>query len=272
MGIDIAFGQLLSDLFDLTDRVALVTGAATGIGEAIAVMLARAGAAVLVADIDDVGARRVADEIGGRGLHLDVTDVALCAEVIGGLERGADILVNNAGSYHHGGSILDLEAAAWQHMIDVNLAGLFNCSQPVARRLVAEGRSGSIVNVASVDGLLACLGVGYDSAKAGAVHFTRSLAVDLAPHGIRVNAVSPGAIAVPTTDRMKAGEIPHYWPADSSVTGLMGPVVKARSANVPLGRRGTPDDVARAVLYLVSEAASYVTGHNLVVDGGWTLV
>ncbi len=270
--MDDRYSALVGEWFDLEGRVAVVTGAATGIGEAIAGMLARVGASVVVTDIDDVGARRVAAEIGAEACHLDVTDVEMCAAVFAGLDRPADILVNNAGTYHRGGSILDLEAAAWQQMIDVNLAGLFNCSQPAARRMVSEGRRGSIVNVASVDGLLSCLGVGYDLAKAGAVHFTRSLAVDLAPHGIRVNAVSPGAITVPTTERMKAGEIPHYWPIDSSPTGLMGPVVKARSANIPLGRRGTPADVARAVIFLVSDAASYVTGHNLVVDGGWTLV
>ena len=120
--------------------------------------------------------------------------------------------MNNAGSYHEAGSILDQSVESWRRSIDVNLAGLFNCSKPVAERMVAQGGGGAIVNIASVDGLLPCLGTGYDSSKAGAIHFSRSLAVDLAPHGIRVNAVSPGVVPVPTLDRMHAGEIEHFWP------------------------------------------------------------
>ena len=138
--------------------------------------------------------------------------------------------------------------------------------------MVAQGDGGAIVNIASVDGMLPCLGTGYDSAKAGAIHFSRSLAVDLAPHGIRVNAVSPGVVPVPTLDRMHAGEIRHFWPAEPSVSGLMGPLMRSRSSNVPLGRKGTPTDIGHAVLFLVSDAASYITGQNLAVDGGWTLV
>ncbi len=262
----------ISRLFDLDGRSAVVTGAATGIGEGIARLLASAGALVVVADIDQAGAARVAGDIGGRALELDVTDPAACASALGAAGDRVDILVNNAGSYHEAGSILDQSVESWRRSIDVNLAGLFNCSKPVAARMVAQGGGGTIVNIASVDGLLPCLGTGYDSSKAGAIHFSRSLAVDLAPHGIRVNAVSPGVVPVPTLDRMHAGEIEHFWPKHPSRSGLMGPMTTQRSANVPLGRKGTPEDIARAVLFLVSEAASYVTGHNLVVDGGWTLV
>jgi NAD(P)-dependent dehydrogenase (short-subunit alcohol dehydrogenase family) len=262
----------ISGLFDLDGRTAVVTGAATGIGEGIARLLASAGALVVVADIDAVGAKRVAADIDGDALELDVTDPESCARGLGTVGERVDILVNNAGSYHEAGSILDQSVDSWRRSIDVNLAGLFNCSKPVAERMVAQGDGGAIVNIASVDGLLPCLGTGYDSSKAGAIHFARSLAVDLAPHGIRVNAVSPGVVPVPTLDRMHAGEIEHFWPKQPSRSGLMGPITTQRSANVPLGRKGTPSDIARAVLYLVSEASSYVTGHNLVVDGGWTLV
>ena len=262
----------LLSLFDLSGKLAVVTGGATGIGEGIARTLAAAGASVVVADIDVVGARRVADDVAGSAVELDVTDPDACEVVLGGIGERIDILVNNAGSYHEAGSILDQSVESWQRSIAINLASLFNCSKPVAARMVEQGNGGAIVNIASVDGLLPCLGTGYDSAKAGAIHFSRSLAVDLAPHGIRVNAVSPGVIPVPTLDRMHAGEIEHFWPKQPSRSGLMGPLMSQRSSNVPLGRKGTPDDVARAVLFLVCDASSYITGQNLAVDGGWTLV
>ncbi len=264
--------ESLGALLDLSGKVAVVTGAATGIGEGIARTLAVAGAAVVIADVDTEGANTVAADIGGSAVELDVSDPAACASVLGDLGERIDILVNNAGSYRDAGSILDQSVESWRRAIELNLASLFHCSKPVASRMVAQGDGGAIVNIASVDGLLPCLGTGYDSAKAGAIHFSRSLAVDLAPHGIRVNAVSPGMVPVPTLEKMQAGEIEHFWPNEPSVSGLMGPLMTKRSSNVPIGRLGTPLDIAHAVLFLVSDMASYVTGQNIAVDGGWTLV
>ncbi len=248
-----------------------MTGGATGIGEGIARVLARAGATVIVADIDVEGAHRVADEIGGSHLALDVTEPTACATALHSAGARLDILVNNAGSYHDAGSILDQSVESWHRAIDVNLASMFHCSKPVAERMVAQGSGGAIVNIASVDGVLPCLGTGYDSAKAGVIQFSRSLAVDLAPHGIRVNAISPGVVSVPTLDKMHAGEIEHFWPKTTTTSGLMGPLMRQRSSNVPLGRKGTPTDIAHAVHFLVSDASSYITGQNIFVDGGWTL-
>ncbi len=259
-------------LLNLSGKTAVVTGAATGIGEGIARTLASAGARIVVADIDTVGAQRVAGDLDGEAVDLDVSAPDACARILGTVGDRIDILVNNAGSYHEAGSILDQSVESWQRSIELNLASLFNCSKPVAARMVEQGDGGAIVNIASVDGLLPCLGTGYDSAKAGAIHFSKSLAVDLAPHGIRVNAVSPGVVPVPTLDKMHAGEIDPLWPLEPSVSGLMGPLMKQRSSNVPLGRKGTPDDIGRTVLFLVSDLSSYVTGQNLAVDGGWTLV
>lgn len=262
-----AIGQLLS----LDGRHALVTGGATGIGEAIARVLAAAGATITIGDIDVIGARRVADEVGGRAIELDVTDPASADAAIVACD-GLDLLVNNAGTYREAGSILDQTHESWRRSIDVNLAGVFNCSKPAATAMVGAGAGGAIVNISSVDGYLPCLGTGYDSAKAAVIQLTRSLAVDLAPHGIRVNGVAPGNVPVPTLRKIYAGELPPLWPPDSSPTGLMGPMMRQRSANIPLGRPGDAAEIAHAVLFLASAAASYVTGHTLTVDGGWTLV
>lgn len=262
-----SIGQLLS----LDGRIALVTGGATGIGESIARLLAAAGADVTVGDIDLAGASRVAAEIGGHAVDLDVTDADNATSAIRAI-AGLDLLVNNAGTYREAGSILDQSHQSWQRSIDINLVGVFNCAKAAAMSMVESGSPGSIINISSVDGFLPCLGTGYDSAKAAVIHFTKSLAVDLAPHSIRVNGVAPGNIIVPTLDRIRAGELPPLWPAESSVSGLMGPMMRLRSGNIPLGRRGEPVEIARAVLFLASEASSYVTGHTMVVDGGWTLV
>ncbi len=272
--------ESIAKLLSLDGKVALVTGAATGIGEAIAGMLAAAGAHVFVADIDDDGAARVVNDLRQRGrdaesVHLDVTDEESArAGIIGAVSVGGalDVLVNNAGSYHEAGSIIDQSYDSWKRAIAVNYEGVFLCAKPAAEHMVARGAGGAIVNISSVDGIVPCLGTGYDSAKGALFQFTRSLAVDLAPFGIRVNCVAPGNVPVETIRRMKAGELPPLWGEPSVGTGLMGPLARMRSANIPLGRRGEPNEIAHAVLYLASEAASYVTGQTLVVDGGWTLV
>ena len=134
-----------------------VVVAATGIGEGIARRLAAAGASDAVVDIDLPGAERVAGDIGGRAVLLDVTDTDACADTLGRLGDRIDILVNNAGSYHEAGSILDQGVESWKRSIDINLASLFNCCKPVAARMVEQGDGGAIVNIASVDGLLPCL-------------------------------------------------------------------------------------------------------------------
>jgi NAD(P)-dependent dehydrogenase (short-subunit alcohol dehydrogenase family) len=156
--------------------------------------------------------------------------------------------------------------------MDNNITTCYNASRAAARRMVDAGKGGSIINISSVDGLLPCMGTGYDTAKAAVIQFTRSLAVDLAPHYIRVNNIAPGAVMVETLRKMHTGELPPLWPTDTEPTGLMNPITKIRSANIPLGRRGTPDDIGNAVLFLASEASSYVTGVTLPVDGGWLLI
>ncbi len=272
-------GDGVAGLLSLEGRAALVTGAGTGIGEGIAHLLACAGATVAVLDIDATSAEAVAASIGASGgdafaVPCDVTDGEACrraiAEVVGQASR-LDVIVNNAGSYQESGSILDQGTASWERSVAVNFHSVFHVSKPAAEHLVAQGDGGAIVNIASVDALVPCLGTSYDAAKAAVIQLTRSLALDLSPHGVRVNGVAPGHIAVETLRKMRSGELPPVW-TPGSRTGLMGPLMQQRTANIPLGRAGTPADIARAVLFLSTEASSYVTGQTLLVDGGWTLV
>ena len=264
----------------LDGRVAIVTGAATGIGEGIAEVLAAAGAAVVVADLDLPGAEKVADRLSGDGarawaVEVDVTDPAACRSLVAATVDVADrvdVLVNNAGSYRGvAGSILDQDDDEWVRGVEINYHSVFHASKPVAERLVEQGEGGAIVNIASVDGLVPCLGTAYDSAKAAVIHFTRSLALDLAPHGIRVNGVAPGYIDVDTLRRMRSVVLDPVW-TPGSETGLMGPITTQRSSNIPMRRAGTPTDIGTTALFLASELSAYVTGQTIAVDGGWTVV
>ena len=252
--MDEAIGQLLS----LDGQVALVTGAATGLGEAIAGVLAAAGAEVVIGDLDEPGGQRAAEQLRDRGYRAHALRL--------------DVLVNNAGSYHDAGSIIDQTYESWKRAVAVNLEGVFLCSKPAAEHMVARGDGGAIVSISSVDGILPCLGTGYDSAKAAVIHFTRSLAVDLAPLGVRVNGVAPGNFPVETRRKMRAGELPPLWAEPSVATGLMGPITRIRTASIPMGRTGAPAEVGHAVLFLASAAASYITGQTLVVDGGTSII
>lgn len=193
----------VADLLSLDGQVALITGAATGIGEGIAGLLADAGARIVILDIDQAGAEAVVASIRANGgeasaLRLDVTDFAAVGAALRGVVDacgGIDVLVNNAGSYRAAGKISDMTPEVWRSIMAVNLDVVFNCSKVAAQQMIAQGCGGAIVNIASVDGLLPCIGVNDDTAKAGVIHFTRALALDLSPHRIRVNAVAGRRVA-----------------------------------------------------------------------------
>ena len=252
----------LPDLISLQGRVAVVTGAGRGIGRAIALRLAEAGAVVVVVDRDETDAASVADEIRATGaaahaVQADVSDEAAVRSLVRATcddLGGIDVLVNNAGIFPSC-PVLQMETADFDRVIAVNLRGVFLCTREAALAMVDRGRGGAIVNVTSIDALHpAMVGLAhYDASKHGAWGFTKNVALELAPHGIRVNAVAPGGVLTPGVSEMGGG-------SDAAVAAF--------AASVPEGRMGAPDDIARAVLFLASDMSSYMTGAQLVVDGG----
>jgi NAD(P)-dependent dehydrogenase (short-subunit alcohol dehydrogenase family) len=248
--------------FDLTGRTALVTGAARGLGRAIALALAAAGADIALGLRDEASGAELVTQIEALGrralpLQMDVTDLSQIEDAATRAEEhfdGIDILVNNAG-IAIGNPAEKVEPADFDHVMSVNVRGTFFTSQAVGRRMIARG-SGRIVNLASQAGLVALPAESvYCMTKAAITHLTKCLAVEWGRHGITVNAVAPTFIDTPGTE-----------PALSD-PAFRADVVERIAA---LHRIGTPDEVASAVLYLASPAASLVTGHTLVVDGGWT--
>ena len=248
-------------MFRLDSRKALVTGAASGIGEAIAHALSRAGAAVVVADIDADNGERVAQACGahaagGRFISLNVADEMNCARVAD--EIGPiDILVNNAG-IGHVGTIEQTAASDLDRLYGVNVRGMFNVTKAFIGSMLAR-RTGTIVNMASIGGVLGIADrLAYCTTKFAVVGLTKSLAIDHATQGIRVNCVCPGRVETPfVTARLR-----EYPDPDAAYRQM--------SATQAIGRMGRPEEIAAAVLYLASDEAAFVTGSALIIDGGWS--
>ncbi len=234
-------------------RSVLVTGGSGGLGEAIARRFSAAGDRVGVLDHDEAAAARVAREVGGEALGASVTDAAAIDRA---MDRFGvpDVTICAAGIVRFG-PLLELGEQAWQDVIDVNLTGTYRVARASARRLIDAGRGGSIIVLTSINGRAPGMNAGaYGTTKAALGLLVRQMAQEWAMHGLRVNAVAPGLI----DGGMSA---PIY--ADRHVR-------EARESRVPLGRLGTPSDVADVVHWLASEGAGYITGQELVVDGGVT--
>jgi 3alpha(or 20beta)-hydroxysteroid dehydrogenase len=230
-------------------KVALISGGARNIGGASARMLVAEGARVVIGDLLDEEGAALAEELGeaARYVHLDVTRdedwraaVALCVAEFGKL----DVLFNNAGIFN-GGPLQRYKTDQWQQMLDVNLTGAFLGMRAAADAIIAAG-GGSIINTSSIEGLRGTPWAhGYVASKWGLTGLTKSAAMELAPHGVRVNSIHPGRISTPATDQMPEDLIP-----------------------IPLGRPGLPEEVAAFVVFLASDESSFATGSEFVVDGG----
>jgi 3-oxoacyl-[acyl-carrier protein] reductase len=245
----------------LMDQVAIITGSARGIGRETALSLAREGASIVVADINEAGAQDAAAEIEGLGQRAIAvqTDVAHHGQVQEMVQRAIDtfgqidILVNNTGNASLT-PLLETTPEEWDRTIKIHLYGTFYCTQAVARHMVTQGR-GRVVNISSVSGLVGSAGrTAYGAAKGAIATLTKVLAVELAPQGIRVNAIAPGAVE---TELSRSA----WTPADQEGYFRLTPVE----------RLGQPADIAHAVLFLCLPQSDYITGHVLAVDGGFSI-
>jgi len=253
-------------MLDLKNKVAIITGARRGMGRAHALALAKADAKVVVSDISQEDCEIVVGEIkkaGGEALAVKC-DVSKKQEVDNMVKAAVgkwgrvDILVNNAGICQFK-PFLEITEEEWDRTIDINLKGYFLCAQAASREMVKQ-KSGAIVNIASI--AMGQMGVGfatlahYSASKGGIVAMTETMAIELGPYNIRVNAIAPGVIDTPMVDPLKSDP--------KTMEGTL--------TRVPLHRMGKPEEVSNLVLFLASDASSYMTGSTVVIDGGWLAV
>lgn len=259
----------MSNPFDISGKNAIVTGGAMGIGFGIANRFVWAGANVVVADIDSKAAEAAVEKLSegpGRAvpMQIDVSQpdsgdkmVKKCVDEFGSV----DILVNNAGIFPSV-PMMEMDRQLFEKVLAINLTGLAYASKAAAAQMIAQKTGGRIINIASIDSIHpSSVGLAaYDASKGGVAMFNKSFALEVAPHGILVNAVAPGAIATEGVTGSISGEGPE--------AERMKQTVNEFKKLIPLGRMGDPDDIATATLFLASSAASYITGEMIVVDGG----
>jgi 3-oxoacyl-[acyl-carrier protein] reductase len=250
---------------DLTGKVALVTGAARGIGQAIADRFADNGANVIYTDVDEAGVQAaIKDRLHCRAFRMDVTndaDIAAVLKQVTGEFGRLDIVVNNAGVNTIANRVMidDFPRSEWDRIVSVDLTAVYQVSQQ-ASRIMRTQKSGRIINIASIAGLVPLrLQCAFVAAKAGVVNLTKAMALELGPHGILVNGIAPGSTLTEGTRQLFYGE-----------DGTFRAQVQRMLDHVPLGRPGTCDEIAVAALFLADPENSYMNGHVLTVDGGWT--
>ena len=256
-------------MFRLDSKIALVTGAGSGIGKEIALLYAQQGAQVTVADIQEDAAAAVVAEISernglARSLPLNIADegqVRVAMQGVGEQYGRLDILVNNAG-VSHVGNVLETSAEDWDRVMAVNARGVFLCSKyAVAQMLQQNPAGGILVNIASVAGMIAVdRRFPYGASKGAVISMTRSIAIDFANQGIRANAICPGTVHTPFVE----GFLERNFAENKDE------VRQQLHARQPIGRMGRPEEIAAAALYLASDEAALITGSTLVIDGGWT--
>ena len=260
----------LGDLIKLTGKVAIVTGGAMGIGFAISYRLAEAGATIAIADTNEERAQQASQELKHYGyrsifFRCDVSREDEVRNMVGaavGELGGIDILVNNAGIYPRI-PLVEMSGEDFEQVIAVNLKGAFLCSREASQHMIQQRRGGCIINIASIDALHpSSKGMSaYDASKGGVLSLTKSMALELGQHDIRVNAIAPGGIL---TESM----LSHVT---GSSTAQGKSELKAFMSRMALGRMGDADDVGRVALFLASDLASYMTGSLVVVDGGYLI-
>jgi 2-dehydro-3-deoxy-D-gluconate 5-dehydrogenase len=260
----------IQNLLRLAGKTAIVTGGAMGIGYGIAYRLAEAGANVVIADLDGQAAEDAATDLVKAGLEATATRtnvseesdvermVATSAELYGDI----DILVNNAGVFPNI-LVMNMETDDFTRVLNVNLLGVFLCTRFVAKHMIEHNHGGRIINITSIDALHpSSAGLAhYDASKHGVWGFTKDIALELAPHRIWVNAIAPGGIATPGVQQAQAGA---QVPEGVDMTKLL----EAFLARIPMARMGEPDDIGKVALFLASDLSSYMTGSQIVVDGG----
>lgn len=267
--------KTITQLFDLRNQTAVVSGGSMGIGKSIVDRLSEAGAAVVIADIDIEHGEQAKKEFTDKGRKVEfiVTDISKPEDIDNAIDfsiqkyGGLDILVNNAGIFPFMPA-LNMTESMWSRVLDINLKGTFFFSQKAATKMIEKGKSGKIINIASIDAFHPTGNlVHYDASKGGVVMMTRSLALEWGKYGILVNTIAPGGISTPGATQSSAEMIKASGMKPEQVAD-MG---KTFTARIPLGHQGEPDEIATVALFLASEAAKYITGETIIVDGGYLL-